>query len=99
MSRPTSRSGPGDVRLPVSPNWLAYGGERTDADRVMDEITHTTRPVPAEWLEALARSDAELDAGLTVPAEVVHRRLRDCIGRIEEKRAGAVNHEASPAVD
>jgi len=65
----------------------------------MDEITQTTRPVPAEWLEALARSDAELAARLTVPAEVVHRRIRDCIARIEEKRAGGVTYEASPVVD
>ncbi|GEM_PF-5253074 len=65
----------------------------------MDEITHTTRPDPGGWLEALARSDAELAAGLTVPAEVVHRRIRDCIARIEEKRADGVMHEASPAVD
>ena len=34
----------------------------------MDEII-SPRPVPAGWLEALARSDAELAAGLTVPAE------------------------------
>ena len=53
----------------------------------MDEISHTTHQAPAEWLEALARSDAELAGGLTVPAEIVHRRIRECVARIEERRA------------
>ena len=65
----------------------------------MDEIIPTTRPVPAGWLEVLARSDAELASGQTVPAAVVHNRIRDCIARIEEKRAGGVRCQVSPAVD
>ena len=65
----------------------------------MDEIILTTRPVPAGWLEVLARSDAELAAGQTVPAAAVHRRIRDCIARIEEKRTGGVGRRMSPAVD
>ena len=40
----------------------------------------------AELLAALARSEAELAAGLTVSAETVHRRIRDAIARIEAKK-------------
>jgi hypothetical protein len=65
----------------------------------MDEITPATRPVPAGWLEALARSDAELAAGLTVPSETVHRRIRESIARIEEKRAGGAKPRVAPTVD
>jgi hypothetical protein len=65
----------------------------------MDEITPTTHPVPAGWLEALARSDAELAAGLTVPAETVHRRIRESIARIEEKRASGAKPRVVPTVD
>lgn len=65
----------------------------------MDEIVPSTHPVPAEWLDALARSDAELAAGLTVPAELVHRRIRASIARIEEKRADGAGHEAISPVD
>jgi hypothetical protein len=54
----------------------------------MDDTPHRSE-APAGWLEALARSEAELDAGLTVPAETVHQRIRDSIARIEaKKRAG-----------
>ena len=65
----------------------------------MDEIAPTNRPAPAEWLEALARSDAELAAGLTVPAKVVHRRIRDSIAWIKANRAGGTTGEVTPAVD
>ena len=65
----------------------------------MHEITPTTRPVPSGWLEALDRSDAELAAGLTVPAAVVHRRIRDSIVRIKKKRAAGAQPEVVPAVD
>lgn len=43
-------------------------------------------PGEAELLAALALSEAELAAGLTVPAETVHRRIRDAIARIEAKQ-------------
>jgi hypothetical protein len=64
----------------------------------MDEFNRTVRPAPAEWLEALARSDAELAAGLTVPAAVVHRRIRESIARAEAKRVGEPRREVDPAV-
>ena len=47
--------------------------------------------VPAGWLEALAESEAELAASLTVPASVVHQRIRDTIARIEVSRAAVRN--------
>jgi hypothetical protein len=40
---------------------------------------------PAEWIEALERSQAELAAGKTVPAEVVHKMLRESAARIEAR--------------
>jgi hypothetical protein len=49
----------------------------------------------AGWLEALAESEAELAAGLTVPAEVVHQRIRESIARIEAKRAATPLRETT----
>jgi hypothetical protein len=43
----------------------------------------TTARAPAGWLEILAESEAELEAGQTVPAEVVRQMLRDSIARIK----------------
>jgi hypothetical protein len=40
---------------------------------------------PAEWLEALAESEAQLAAGQTVPAEIVRQGLRASIARLEAK--------------
>jgi hypothetical protein len=51
----------------------------------VDDTPHRTEP-PAGWLEALARSEAELAAGPTVPAEAVHQRIRDAIARIEARK-------------
>lgn len=52
-------------------------------------------PAPAGWLEALAESEAELAAGLTVPGEVVHQELRDAIARLKAKRAGKPEQRAT----
>ena len=54
----------------------------------MNNVTPPTRPVPTEWLKSLAKSDAELEAGQTMPAADVHARIRDCIDRMDAKRAG-----------
>ena len=51
----------------------------------MDDAPDRTEP-PAGWLDALARSEAELAAGMTVPAAAVHQRIRDGIARIEAKK-------------
>ena len=42
---------------------------------------------PAEWLEALAESDADLAAGRIVSGEVVLRDLKDSLARLEAKAA------------
>jgi hypothetical protein len=46
----------------------------------------TSNDVPASWLEALAKSEAELDAGLTVPGHVVRQDLLDSLARMKAKR-------------
>ncbi|HTW69212.1 MAG TPA: hypothetical protein VME47_04920 [Acetobacteraceae bacterium] len=43
-------------------------------------------PSEAELLAALARSEADLAAGRTVPASVVHEELRATLERIEAQR-------------
>jgi hypothetical protein len=54
----------------------------------MDDTPHLTEAPPAGLLEALAESEAELDAGVaTVPAKVVHQTIRDSITRMRAKRA------------
>lgn len=45
------------------------------------------RPIPAGWLEALERSEADLAAGRTVPLEPVLARLRESIRRMEARQA------------
>ena len=42
---------------------------------------------PAEWLEVLAESDADIAAGRIVPGDVVMRELRDSLARLEAKDA------------
>ncbi|HUB47580.1 MAG TPA: hypothetical protein VMB73_21580 [Acetobacteraceae bacterium] len=43
-------------------------------------------PTEAELLAALAEAEAEAKAGLTVPAETVHQRIRAAIARIEARK-------------
>lgn len=40
---------------------------------------------PAEWIEALRRSDADLAAGRLVPGSVVLAELRASVERLEAK--------------
>lgn len=47
----------------------------------MDEIE--LRPIPAGWIEALDRAEADVVAGRTVEAETVHAKLRTGLARIE----------------
>ncbi len=51
----------------------------------MDDTPHHTKPVPVEWLEILAESEADLAAGRIVPGEVVMRDLQDGLARLEAK--------------
>ena len=55
----------------------------------------TPTPVPAEWLEVLAESEAQLAAGQTVRATEVMRGLRDGIARLEDKQAAASGRKAA----
>lgn len=59
----------------------------------MDETPHRHAPdweppmsSEAELLAALARSDADIAAGRTVPASTVHAELQAALDRIEERR-------------
>ncbi len=52
-------------------------------------------PSEAELLAVLAESEAEAEAGLSVPGEVVRRDLRDSIARLEARAAG---HTAKIAI-
>lgn len=56
--------------------------------RFMDHDENAPRPIPAGWLEALERSEADLAAGRTVPLEPVLARLRESIKRMEARQAG-----------
>lgn len=71
----------------ITRNYLDFRAAKTEPPAIMNKITPPTRPAPAEWLKSLAKSDAELEAGQTVPAADVHARIRDCIDRIDAKRA------------
>jgi hypothetical protein len=51
----------------------------------MDDIPVSTQ-APAGWLEALARSEAQLAAGLTVPGDAVRKRLHDALVRLEARQ-------------
>ena len=42
---------------------------------------------PADWLEALAESDADLAAGRIASGDVVLRELKDSLARLEAKAA------------
>jgi hypothetical protein len=45
--------------------------------------TPTNLDAPADWLEALAESEAELAAGQTVPGDEIMRELHESIARLE----------------
>jgi hypothetical protein len=55
----------------------------------------TPTPAPAEWLEVLAESEAQLAVGKTVPGAEVMRGLRDGIARLEDKQAAASGRKAA----
>jgi hypothetical protein len=54
----------------------------------MVDATHHTE-APAEWLDALAESEAQLAAGQTVSGEAVRDKLREAIARLEARQATA----------
>ena len=61
----------------------------------MDEI-NITRPVPAGWLDAIAESEAELAAGLTLPGDDVMRELYESIARLEAWQTGGKARGRAP---
>ncbi len=52
----------------------------------MNKVEHNNS-APAEWVDALDRSKAQIDAGETVPSEPVLQRMRDSLARLEAKRS------------
>ena len=50
----------------------------------MDDVP--SKPVPREWAEAIAESEADLAAGRLVDGETVHREMRERIGRMEARK-------------
>jgi hypothetical protein len=59
-------------------------------------MTDPTQRSPAEWLDDIAESEAQLAAGEVVPAEPVLNRLRETISQLEAKRAGKRPRPAAP---
>lgn len=57
--------------------------------------TPTPAMVPAEWLEVLAESEADIAAGRVVPGEVVRQMLRGSIARLEAKAAAKQARKAT----
>ena len=47
-------------------------------------MNHTIAPAaPQDWIDALARSKAQIEAGQTVPLAPVLQRLRESVARME----------------
>jgi hypothetical protein len=47
----------------------------------------TGQAPPQEWLDALARADADVAAGRTVSGEGIMRRLRQTLAEMEARKA------------
>jgi hypothetical protein len=61
----------------------------------MDDTTRLD-PAPAGWLEAFARSEAQLAAGQVLPGEEIMRELHQSIARLEAAHADKPQHGAVP---
>jgi len=59
-------------------------------------MTDPTNRRPADWLDDIAESEAQLAAGDIVPAEPVLQRLRESIAQLEAKLAGNPSRTAAP---
>ncbi len=57
--------------------------------------TPTNLDAPADWLEALAESEAELAAGQTVPGDEIMRELHESIARLEARQPPTPKRRAS----
>jgi hypothetical protein len=54
------------------------------------------RPVPLEWLDAIAESDADLAAGRIIPATAVHAELHASMSRLEAAQITETADQAQP---
>lgn len=63
------------------------GKPRTSA--LLSEGMDMIKDIPAGWLESLAKSKAEVEAGKTVPLEPVLDRARASIARMKARRVEA----------
>jgi predicted transcriptional regulator len=61
----------------------------------MDDIPHRTEAAPAGWLEILAESEAEAEAGLFVDGDEIMRELDETIARMEAERAARPPQKAA----
>jgi hypothetical protein len=56
---------------------------------------NTTYNMPPGWLDALDQAEVEIEAGLFISSEEVHRMLRESIAELEAK--AAERHTGKPA--
>jgi hypothetical protein len=61
----------------------------------MDDTPHRTKAAPAGWLEILAESEAEVDAGLFVDGDEIMRELDEAIAQMEAERATGSRQKAA----
>ena len=61
--------------------------------RLFSSMDDNRISAPADWLEALAESDADLAAGRIVSADAVLRDLKDSLARLEAKAAAKPSRE------
>lgn len=61
----------------------------------MDETPRPKMPAPAGWLEILAESEAEADAGLFVDGAVILRELDESIARMEASQTAGSRRKAA----
>jgi hypothetical protein len=52
-----------------------------------DHPNDTGQTAPQEWIDALARADADVAAGRTVPGDGIMRRLRQTLAEMEAREA------------
>ena len=60
----------------------------------MDQHHGNTQPPPAEWVEALERSRADLAAGRTVPLDAFLARMDARIAEAEARQAAKAKADA-----
>jgi len=58
-------------------------------------IDPTNRPV-ADWLDDIAESEAELEAGMLVPGETVIAEIEAAIARLDAKLSKSRPRKAAP---